>query len=161
MTESAARIVVGIDGSDSSSDALRWALAEARFRAAEVEAVHAWEYPAFTMSTFGDVAVPVVDKDATEKAAEDLARRVVDRVVGEEGSGAEANAASPVPVSIVTRMGRPSEVLLAEAKGAAMVVVGARGRGGFASLLLGSVSTQVVHHAPVPVVVTPPAAPAD
>jgi nucleotide-binding universal stress UspA family protein len=148
MAATSQRVVVGIDGSATSIEALRWALAEARVRGATLDVVHAWEYPAVTIAPYGGVTVPVLDRDELEKVAEQIADRAVRGVV-------DADDGPPVPVSVVNRMGKASEVLLAEAKGAAMVVVGARGRGGFASLLLGSVSSQVGHHAPVPVVVIP------
>lgn len=140
------RIVVGIDGSPPADDALRWALDEARLRGADLEVVHAWEHPAVAMVQYGNVALPVTARDELEKAAEELIRRTLRDVVG-------AKAGQPVTLSTVIREGKPSEVLVAESKDAAMVVVGARGRGGFSSLLLGSVSSQVVHHATVPVVV--------
>jgi nucleotide-binding universal stress UspA family protein len=150
MAGTAQRIVVGVDGSPPSIDALRWALAEARLRGGELDVVHAWEYPALVVAQYGGVAVPVLDRDELEQAAEDVARRAVRSVMDSpDGAG------PPVPTTILTRMGKASEVILTEAKGATMVVVGARGRGGFASLKIGSVSSQVEHHAPVPVVLIP------
>ena len=151
MAATAERIVVGIDGSPPSEEALRWALAEARLRGAELEVVHAWEFPAVGVAPYGGVSMPVITRDELEKAAEALVRRTVRDVIG-------AEAGPPVSVSTVVRAGKAADVILAESKGAAMVVVGARGRGGFAALVLGSVSSQVVHHAPVPVVVIPSAA---
>jgi nucleotide-binding universal stress UspA family protein len=62
---------------------------------------------------------------------------------------------SGVTVDRKLRTGNASQALLHEAKGAALLVVGSRGRGGFTGLLLGSVSQQVAHHAPCPVVIVP------
>ena len=148
MAPSTERIVVGTDGSPSSDEAVRWALAEARLRGSELEVVHAWEFPGVGVAPYGDVSLPVITRDELEKVAEAVVRRTVRDVIG-------AEAGPPVATSTVVRAGKASEVLLAEAKGAAMVVVGARGRGKFASLMLGSVSSKVVRHAPVPVVVIP------
>lgn len=140
-----AKIVVGIDGSQQSRDALVWALEEARLRKAEVLAVHAWEPPVTTpvpgpAPGFDLVAIlPQI-----QEAGERLVKAVVTDVVGED---------SDVAVEPVALEGPPAEVLVDSAGDAEMLVVGSRGRGGFAALLLGSVSQQVAQHAPCPVLI--------
>ncbi len=141
------RIVVGIDGSAASERALRWALEEARYRQGAVAVVHAWEYPTMALTPYGGTAVPVLTPSDLERVAETLAHEVVASVVGES---------PPVPVETLVRRGHPAEVLVEAAKGADLLVVGSRGRGGFTGMLLGSVSTQVVHHATCPVVIVKP-----
>jgi nucleotide-binding universal stress UspA family protein len=132
------RIVVGIDGSGTAIEALRWAVDEARRRNATVEAVCAW-HQAFVAPThiLGDPA-------PFERDAMQLLDSAIDEV---DTSG--------VTVDRKLRTGNASQALLHEAKGAALLVVGSRGRGGFTGLLLGSVSQQVAHHAPCPVVIVP------
>jgi nucleotide-binding universal stress UspA family protein len=140
---SGGRIVVGVDGSDASLAALRFALAEARCRdGAVVELVSAWHEP-----YVGPAMAPVV---ADPGVFEDAAARTIERAldaVGDEARGLEVRRT-------VARRGAAS-ALLDAADGADLVVVGSRGRGGFTGLLLGSVSQQVVHHATCPVVVVP------
>lgn len=134
-------IVVGVDGSPSSRQALRWAAREAALRDAEVRVVTAWTIP---WSVYSSIAVPDdLGKDletaATEQAAD---------MIAELGPDAEG-----VQVRTVVREGDPAHVLLHEAEGAELLVVGSRGLGGFRDLLLGSVSQQCAHHAPCPVVI--------
>lgn len=138
------RIVVGVDGSPGGRAALRWALAEAERRCATVDAVHAWGPAVY-------VAAPTVAMipDRSELAA--AAKQLLDRVV----SG-EAAAHRHVLVNQIVAEGAAARTLLDAAAGADLLVVGSRGRGGFAGLLLGSVSQQCVHHAPCPVVVVRP-----
>ncbi|MGB8381168.1 MAG: universal stress protein [Dermatophilaceae bacterium] len=134
------RIVVGVDGATGSLAALRWAVAEARLRHATVEAVIAWAPP----QTYGYApAYPIEDFQADAAAALEQA---VDSV-REDIAGVEF-------VSTVTQ-GRPAPVLLAAGAKADLLVVGSRGHGGFAGMLLGSVSQHCVHHAVGPVVVVP------
>ena len=138
-------IVVGVDGSDGSRVALRFALAEARLRGAAVRAVAAWHIPALVYE--GGFATPdtrLLDEVAAE-TGEKLARAV------EEA----AEDASSVVVEAVVREGQPATVLLDEADDADLLVVGSRGLGGFRGLLLGSVGQQCAHHAPCPVVIVP------
>ena len=131
----AARIVVGIDGSAGAREALRWAADEARVRGIGLEVVHAWSYldqgPPF--DTGYD------EEHARAAVAEELA------ACGIDAAG----------VIVTTPCALPAQALVdtAAAEGVVALVVGSRGRGGFAGLLLGSVSQQVVHHATVPVVV--------
>jgi nucleotide-binding universal stress UspA family protein len=137
------RIVVGVDGSDGSLSALRWALDEARLRRAKVQAIAVWHEPyAAMVGPLG--AAPAIDPEAYE----DGARQTLDKAV----DGADTSGLAE-PVEKLTVTGGPAEVLLEAAQGADLLVVGSRGHGGFASLLLGSVSQQVIHHAPCPVVV--------
>jgi nucleotide-binding universal stress UspA family protein len=137
-------IVVGVDGSEGSIRALRFALDEARVRGVELRVVHAWHIPP---AIFGSGWAPTtVDLDEYRKLAEaSLARALAD-------AGVDDTALAVTPV---LREGEPVDVLCAEAAHADLVVVGSRGLGGFRGLLLGSVSQQVVHHAPCPVVVVP------
>ncbi|MER7667546.1 universal stress protein [Kitasatospora sp. NPDC096128] len=133
------RIVVGVDGSPASVDALRWAIGQARIQGAVVEALIAWQHPAATGWT-----VPI-------EAYEDLpgiARKILDDSVT-EAIGSDA------PVEIRTRVqeGGAAACLLDAARGADLLVVGSRGHGGFAGALLGSVGQHCVQHAPCPVVV--------
>ncbi|MGW2254699.1 universal stress protein [Kitasatospora sp. NPDC001660] len=133
------RIVVGVDGSPASVDALRWAVGQARMQGAVVEALIAWQHPVATGWT-----VPI-------EAYEDLpgiARKILDDSVTEAtGSGA--------PAGIRTRVQEGGAVpcLLDAARGAELLVVGSRGHGGFTGALLGSVGQHCVQHAPCPVVV--------
>jgi nucleotide-binding universal stress UspA family protein len=138
------RIVVGVDGSTGSHRALDWALDEARRREARVVVVHCWTLP-MSGGVYG--IMPMVNVVAMEDAAHALAQNAVD--------AAETSGLPPVEYTIVA--GRASEVLVAEAIDADLVVVGSRGVGGFHGLLLGSTSHDVIHHAPCPVVVIPPA----
>ncbi|HET6949341.1 MAG TPA: universal stress protein [Acidimicrobiales bacterium] len=140
----AGRVVVGVDGSEASATALRWALAEGAARGAVVEAVHSWEMPV----VYGPVAGSFpFDTTALEQGAHELVDKMVD--------DAEAAVATPVEVERTVVPGGPASSLLDAAKGADLVVVGRRGLGGFGRLLLGSVSDHVARHAPCPVVVMP------
>jgi nucleotide-binding universal stress UspA family protein len=136
------RIVVGLDGSEAASAALAFAVAEARLRGAQVDAVIAWHEPYVAPTMTPVVADPAVFEESAERAL-DRALEGVDQ--------------SGEPVKIERRVvhGSAAGVLLEAAEGATMLVVGSRGRGGFAGLLLGSVSQQVVHHATCPVVIIP------
>lgn len=108
-----------------------------------MEVVHAWEPP--------PIYGPVPGSDPYDPATlEDAAHRLVDDVIGPAPAGP---AALEVRRTVVA--GGPAAALLDAANGADLVVVGRRGLGGFGRLLLGSVSEQVVHHAPCPVVVLP------
>lgn len=139
------KIVVGVDGSPGSIAALRWAHAEAGLRGAELEAVSVWQYPMMTtMPVYG--AMP----DLT-----DLSKRTEEHlldVLREAGIGSTPE----VPVTISVAEGTAASALTAAAAGAELLVVGSRGHGGFAGLLLGSVSHQCTMHAPCPVVVVHP-----
>jgi nucleotide-binding universal stress UspA family protein len=141
-------IVVGVDGSAHSRKALDWAAREAGIRhmPLTVLTVHQAVAGYFTHSV---VDYPG-DKAITEKNRE-AAQRETDEVLRSLGDGPR-----PESVTIVSRNGFPTEEILNAAADADMVVVGSRGAGGFKQLLMGSVSSQVAHHAPCPVVVIPP-----
>ncbi|MFE7774988.1 universal stress protein [Streptomyces sp. NPDC057445] len=141
-SDPAPRVVVGIDGSPSSYAALRWGVRHAGLIGATVDAVAAYELP----GAHGWSAPPVdADFDA-EAAKRNLVQEVRD-ILGDTG-------ATRVHERLVR--GNPVEVLVDAAGGAEVLVVGCRGRGGFARLLLGSVSQQVALHAPCPVVIVRP-----
>jgi nucleotide-binding universal stress UspA family protein len=141
------RIVVGVDGSEHSRHALDWAIAEARLREASVEVVNAWDVP-FAVG-FG--FAPVSPSAYEGKAYEDAAVSLLDEMI----AGAHHDDLEGRIEKIAVR-GSAAWALLEVAKGAEMIVVGSRGRGGFTGLLLGSVSTQVAQHAQCPVVIVPP-----
>jgi nucleotide-binding universal stress UspA family protein len=136
------RIVVGVDGSHGSQVALRWALEEARRSGAALEVVHAWHVPYLAGSTY--VPVPAFDLGTWESSE----RAALDRAVDDEDT-------TDVDVTRTLICDTAARALLQAAKGADLLVVGTRGRGGFAGLLLGSVSHAVAQHAPCPVVVVP------
>jgi nucleotide-binding universal stress UspA family protein len=140
-----AKIVVGIDGSDPSKDALRWAVEEARLRKADVVAVHAWQPPP---TIPGPGPAPGFDlvsvSPAVRQAGERLVTTVVHEVVGEDAD---------VKVEPVAVEGPPVEVLVDAARDAEILVVGSRGHGTFKALLLGSVSGQLANHAPCPLLI--------
>ncbi len=137
-----ARVVCGVDGSKSSVEALRQALAAARERGASLEVVTAWHFPAIDM-------LPGPEDVPTPADLEVQAQRHLDETLAAVGPEATAG------VDVTTRIaqGHPAEVLLNASEDADLLVVGSRGRGGFEGLLIGSVSHQVVHHAKVPVLV--------
>jgi nucleotide-binding universal stress UspA family protein len=135
-------IVVGIDGSTGSVEALRWAAAEARLRGASLRAVLAWEYP----YAYGGLSgVYVVPTEQIEKDSATTLEAIISQAIP------DASAAKAVERVIVP--GHPSSQLIEQSKDAALLVVGARGHGGFIGLLVGSTSDQVVKHAECPVVV--------
>ena len=139
------RIVVGIDGSESSVLATRWAADEALMRDATLDLVCAWDLPAYTDGYgYGPAAV-------TDDLAQELTK------VAEENLAAalrEARAQAP-DVRAQTRAveGQAARILLAESRDADLLVVGSRGLGGFRELLLGSISQQCAHQAACPVVI--------
>ena len=136
-------IVVGVDGSECAGTALEIAAREAELRSARLRIISVWELPSATFA--GGVALG--DQSIIHGFRESAATIVEDAV-------SEARRLHPsVKCEGMTLEGQPAEVLLHEARDASLIVVGNRGRGGFASLLLGSVSQQVVHHAPCPVLV--------
>jgi nucleotide-binding universal stress UspA family protein len=141
----AKRFVVGLDGSDGSRSALHWAITEAGVWDAELDVVHAWDLP------FAIIPPPMnlahhADVAAVERAAAALLDTEVAAVRDQPGS-------SPRRIEQILVRDRASRALLETSKGADLLVVGSRGRGGFADLLLGSVGTQCVHHATCPVAI--------
>jgi nucleotide-binding universal stress UspA family protein len=141
------RVVVGIDGSQGSRAALAYALRDAARRGAAVEAVAAFappDYPGIDHWTplYGPIPVPV------DQVRGDV-RRDAERTV-QEVSG-ELPAETPVTVRVVA--GGAADALLDAAEGANLLVVGSRGRGGFRSMVLGSVSLACAMHSTCPVTV--------
>jgi nucleotide-binding universal stress UspA family protein len=137
---SGSRIVVGIDGSLGSSRALQWALDEARVRSVSVDAVCAWQSPPVGAFTRGPAS-----------GAEVVARDVVDAVI----ERAE-RLAPDVPFRATAVCDAPVPGLLGASRGAALLVVGARGHARFRDALLGSVAHQCARHARCAVVVSRP-----
>jgi nucleotide-binding universal stress UspA family protein len=138
-----ARVVAGVDGSESSLRALAWAVETARARDARVAAVSTWTPP--NVGELFVVAGPS-DRAAFEAAAAEILAAAVDTV---DAGGLEA------PIEQLVVAGAAGSVIVAQSEDADLVVVGSRGRGGFTGLLLGSVSDHVAHHAVCPVVVVP------
>jgi nucleotide-binding universal stress UspA family protein len=133
-------IIVGIDGSDDSINAYRWAIDEARRRDAEVTALFAWELPM--------VGIPgAFDRDELEGMAK--------KFLNDQLDGASNGTGNGVHINRVVAQGDPSASLLEACKrtDAEMLVLGSRGRGGFAGLLLGSVGQECASHAPCPVLI--------
>lgn len=139
MTGQERRIVVGVDGSDSSKAALRWAIRQAKLTGGSVDAVTVWRFP----STYGWAPGPGGMPDLETAAKSTLIAALA------EVSGLEPG----VPVRPVVTEGDAAEALLHAARGADLLVVGSRGHRGFASALLGSVSMHCVLHAHCPVLV--------
>jgi nucleotide-binding universal stress UspA family protein len=139
-------IVVGVDGSHDSTRALEWALREGALQGAPVTVLTVHVVPASPWT--GNPVILAGDPAAHEKAlkaAEELAAEVTGRLGG--------SRLASVTVRAVT--GYPAKELIDASGDADLVVVGSRGSGGFAKLLVGSVSSQVVAHAHCPVVVVP------
>jgi nucleotide-binding universal stress UspA family protein len=143
MTQDNDRIVVGVDGSPAAADALTWAVRQGRLTGATVEAVAAWEYPAMYAGGFGSGYALPTDVDWAGEARKSLDQAVTAALSDEDLAVVEQRVVE----------GHPARVLLDAAAGATLLVVGSRGHGGFAGLLLGSVSEYLVAHAPCPVVV--------
>lgn len=134
-----ARILVGVDGSSGSMEALRWAAEEAEAVGASLDVVMAWE-------PLNPEAWIPHDPPGTDRLA--LTRHAVRRVVS------DALGEHPrVPLEARAVEGAAAKVLVDESRDADLLVVGSRGHGGFAGILLGSVSLHCVTHAPCPVVV--------
>jgi nucleotide-binding universal stress UspA family protein len=138
-------ILVGIDGSHHSERALEWAMKEAALRHTPltVLAVHQ-----AVMGWTGEADSFPGDAEVTERVRV-AAQEATDKVLAGLG------AARPEQVTVEAVNGIPAEALVRAAAGADLIVVGSRGAGGFARLALGSVSSQVAHHAPCPMVIVP------
>jgi nucleotide-binding universal stress UspA family protein len=140
-------VVVGVDGSAGAEQALHWALAEGRLRKSPVRAVHAWMPGSIGAGSVYWDSSPLGDIPRT---AEELLGRVLADAKDDTGD---------VEIERLVIEGHAAEVLVGAAGPDDLLVVGSRGHGGFAGLLLGSVSQQCVHHAACPVVVVHPPKP--
>jgi|SRR5580658_1592866 nucleotide-binding universal stress UspA family protein len=139
------RVVVGVDGSPPSRDALRWAQFMAHALGAPIDAVTVWEISAVVASSSW-----VDDWDPEKEAATNLRATVTD-VLG---------SPPPSPVREIVRHGSAAAELLQASQGARLLVLGSRGHGGFHGLRLGSVSSACAAHANCPILIihgdTPP-----
>ena len=137
------RVVVGVDGSEPSKQALRWAQFIARTTASTLEVVAAWQpYTAYGWMGAG-MAPMTTDWDPAQEAEKALTA-TIDEVFGPQ---------RPAGLQLIVREGYAAHVLLEASHGARMLVVGSRGHGGFTGLLLGSVSAACTEHATCPVLV--------
>jgi len=142
-------IVVGVDGSDASREALRFGAEEAALRDARLVAVHAWSFiPPQPLGDPGMLAMPAGDLAGQLGAENDAAAVALDEAVS-DALGAEPS------VAVERRLveGDAGEALVAQSADADIVVVGSHGRSGLRAALLGSVSRHVVDHATCPGVV--------
>jgi nucleotide-binding universal stress UspA family protein len=138
-------IVVGFDGSRGSQRALEWAVREAALRQVPLTVLNVYN----SAVTYWGGAVDVPQDGTAAERARDEAQEATEKAL------ALAGDQRPAHVTVETVAGLAAEELLSAGQDADMVVVGARGTGGFARLLLGSVSGQVAHHAHCPVVIIP------
>ena len=145
-TDTVPRIVVGVDGSPGSRNALMWAMNQARLTGATIEAVTAWQDPARYGTAYGWTSAAFEGDTYSTTMV-----KVLDDTI------AEVSDQIGAPVTVLARVvqGHPVEALLEAAAGAQLLVVGSRGHGTLAGIMLGSVSQHCVQRAPCPVVVVP------
>jgi nucleotide-binding universal stress UspA family protein len=137
-------IVVGVDASAHARKALDWAMGEAGLRQAHVAVITV--IPAMASPwTKGPLSVPNADEAIAH------ARKAVEEAIAK--STADLAGPKPASVSLDVLTGFPAQALIDTSRDADLVVVGSRGTGGFATLMLGSVASQVAHHAACPVVI--------
>jgi nucleotide-binding universal stress UspA family protein len=147
MEPDARVIVVGVDHSAGAKAALRFALEEARLRRATLRPVHAWELGYVGLAGLGAAyTARALGPDLSE--LRDAAETTLDATLVEA-----IPDAGDVEIERRVVEGAPAAVLVTESRTADLLVVGSRGHGGFAQLLLGSVSQQCAHHAECPVVI--------
>jgi nucleotide-binding universal stress UspA family protein len=139
-------IVVGIDGSHNASHALEWAMAEAAIRKAPLTVITVHQVPA-SYWTGNPITQPTDEARVAE--AHDAAAAAVAKTAEQLGDE------QPTSINVVAVSGFAVQELVKASESCDLLVVGTRGGGGFAPLVLGSVSNQVVHHAKCPVVVVP------
>jgi len=139
-------IVVGVDGSEHSRRALEWAVKEAAIRDTPLTVVAVHQV---AVSSWGLNPIVYPQDEAAREKVRDAAQKLTDDAL------AAAGGDKPPSVTVRAEIGTPAEELLNASRDADMVIVGSRGSGGFARLLLGSVGHQVTSHAQCPVVVIP------
>ncbi|MEV7782463.1 universal stress protein [Kitasatospora sp. NPDC088351] len=150
---SAGPVVVGTDGSEPARRAVLFALREAQVRGVTVRAVCAYGSSHTGRSDLGGAAWPRTSGEFPTHLHDIVAREVTDSV-----DELRRQVGEPfVEVEVHCERGRPTQVLLHASRDASLLVVGTRGAGIWGRLALGSTSTEVIHHAHVPVVVVPPA----
>jgi nucleotide-binding universal stress UspA family protein len=139
-------IVVGVDDSAHAQKALDWAMHEAGMRQVALTVLSV--IPAMaSLWTGNPLSVPGA-QDAVQHA-----EQAVEEAVAKSASG--ITGPQPPSISVKVFTGFPAEALVDASHDADLVVVGSRGAGGFATLLVGSVSSQVAHHAACPIVIVP------
>jgi nucleotide-binding universal stress UspA family protein len=141
----ARRIVVGVDGSPESLAALGWAVDEAGRTGGEIDAVLAYDSGLAWIDVGSEYQAPILEQSATR------AKAALHHAL--EGLGTEGSTSVSVRPLVVE--GHPARVLVEVARDAELLVVGSRGRGGFAGVMLGSVSQRCAGHSACPVVVVP------
>jgi nucleotide-binding universal stress UspA family protein len=139
-------IVVGIDGSHNASHALEWAMTESGVWHAELTVITVNSVIAGYWSG-GPVTFPGDEETVVD--ARKLAEAAVARVAADLGDR------QPASVRVVAKNGFPAQMLIEASKDCDLLVVGSRGGGGFSALAVGSITSQVVHHAKCPVVIVP------
>ena len=139
-------ITVGIDGSAHSTRALEWAIKEAAVRHAPVTVLTVHTVP-MSGWTGNPITLPqdAEDQEKAQQAAEEMTLKATSQL----------GTAQPSSVTVRAISGFPAQALIDASRTADLMVVGSRGAGGFTRLMIGSVSSQVVHHAHCPVVVVP------
>ena len=140
-------IIVGTDGSSHSQEAVEWAVREAAMRQAPVTVVIVFQ----AAVGYWDGKPSYPEGDELARRARAVAQEQADKALGQLG------ATPPPAVEVRAIHGIPADELMKAARGADMLIVAARGSGGFARLLLGSVATQLSHHALCPLVIIPAA----
>ena len=139
-------VVVGIDGSAGAAAALRWAVRESVARGSKLVVIHAWHFDAKTAPA--EYRYAALNQRTFTERSDELIQHQVERAIATVG-------ARPVVVEPVSSKQPPVQALVDRAGSTGLLVVGSRGRGGFAGLLLGSVSQHCLHEARGVVVVVP------
>ena len=135
-------VIVGVDGSENSVAALRWAAAYAKLTGSTLHAITTWEFPALP-DTSGMVTMPGPD------LLIDSARATLEEAIE------QAQISNDVDVVREVAEGHPARVLIDRSVDAALLVVGRRGHSGIVGVFTGSVATSCANHAQVPVVIVP------
>jgi len=139
-------VIVGIDGSHNSSHALDWAMAEAALRNADLTVI---TVNSVLPGYWSGRPAPLPGDDDTVEEIRKAAYEAVSKAAAALGDQ------QPKSVTVTAINGFPAKTLIETSAGADLMVVGSRGGGGFGELFLGSICSQVVHHAKCPVVVVP------
>lgn len=140
-----ASVVVGIDGTQASRAALKWAADEAKLRGTALRVVHTWDRPYAVPGPHTQTGRPAVDEEDTERR---LAEELLDREL--EATGVEVTG---VRVEREIVEGPAAKTLIDAVQHADLLVIGSDRRGRFAEVPLGRIARECVQHSPCPIVI--------